>query len=98
MRDDQTVIIDIPLVFNCQTPLQHQIRIIRYTAQLKALLDSPPIICEQCSTENLKTAILDDYLWAVGELINGIYNLKNKLKHEQQAHTQNNELFSGSEK
>ncbi|MFK5894074.1 MAG: hypothetical protein QM504_12705 [Pseudomonadota bacterium] len=76
MGDDQMVIIEIPLAFNCQTPLQHQIRLVRYTKQLKALLDSPLLICEKCSADSLKEEILDNYLWAVGELIHGMYELK----------------------
>ncbi|MFK5949722.1 MAG: hypothetical protein QM500_13245, partial [Methylococcales bacterium] len=84
MRDDQTVIINTPLAFNCQTPLQHQIRLVRYTAQLRALLDSPPVICEQCSIDALESDVLDNYLWAVGELINGMFQLKNRIQREQQ--------------
>ena len=95
MRDDQTVIIEIPLAFNCQTPLQHPIRLVRYTKQLKALLDAPLLVCEQCSAENLKTEILENYLWAVGELINGMYALKNRIKQYQQQASETEELFTG---
>ena len=58
---------------------QYKIRLIRYTANLKNLIDNPPAFEHENSADTHNDQI-DNYLWVVGEFINAMHELGHKRK------------------
>jgi len=71
--DDES---EFPSAFNNN---QYQLRLMRYTEHLKHLLDNPPVFKPDDSDE-LHHEKLDNYLWVVGEMISGIYEMNQDSK------------------
>jgi len=67
----------LPCAFNDE---QYKLRLVRYAEHLKHLLDNPPIHEAACSVVKTSHERIDNYLWAVGELINGLYELSHQSK------------------
>ena len=67
---------ELPSAFNNN---QYQLRLMRYTEHLKHLLDNPPVFKPNCCNE-LHHEKLDNYLWVVGEIISGIYEMNQDSK------------------
>lgn len=73
-------VVNSPFTLNNENPKQYQIKRLRYTAQLKLLLNTPLLYDEQGTTENSRTDLIDNYLGLVGELIYGMYELNQQIK------------------
>ena len=58
---------------------RYKVRLIRYMANLKDLIDNPPEL-EHCSADDIHKDQMDNYLWVVGELINAMHELGHKDK------------------
>jgi len=83
------------LHFETETSPQLAFKLIHYTAKLKILLDSQPLLkssaelnshtesCEHICADSIEAEILDHYLCVVGDLIYGIYQLSGNLKHHK---------------
>jgi len=71
---------EFPSAFNNN---QYQLRLMRYTEHLKHLLDNPPVFnpdgCDELHHEKL-----DNYLWVVGEMISGIYEMNRGSKPDSE--------------
>ena len=59
---------------------QYKVRLIRYTAQLKHLMDNPPVIEHNCSESQIHSEQIDNYLWVMAEFMNGMYEINHKSK------------------
>jgi len=58
---------------------QYKVRLIRYTANLKDLIDNPPEF-EHGNSDDVHNDQIDNYLWVVGEFINAMHELGHKRK------------------
>ncbi|MCW8933259.1 MAG: hypothetical protein OQK98_00910 [Gammaproteobacteria bacterium] len=58
---------------------QYKVRLIRYTANLKNLIDNPPEF-EHSNPDGVHNDQIDNYLWVVGEFINAMHELGHKRK------------------
>lgn len=58
---------------------QYKVRLIRYTANLKNLIDNPPEF-EHGNSDDIHNDQIDNYLWVVGEFINAMHELGHKRK------------------
>ena len=95
MRNDLPDLNNKPLHFAAETSPQLAFKLIHYTAKLKALLDSQPLLntstgpnsqtesCEHILADSIEAEILDHYLCVVGDLIYGLYQLSGNLKHHR---------------
>jgi len=87
-------VIEIPLGFQtsesdkAQEPpasfnnIQYKVKLIRTTAHLKHLLNNPPQHASYYLVDDIQQEQLDNYLWAVGELISGIYDLNQIIENK----------------
>jgi len=66
----------MPPAFN---DTRYKVRLIRYMANLKDLIDNPPEF-EHCNAEDIHKEQMDNYLWVVGEFINAMHDLGNQRK------------------
>ena len=58
---------------------QYKVRLIRYTANLKNLIDNPPEF-DHGNPDDVHNDQIDNYLWVVGEFINAMHDLGKKRK------------------
>jgi len=64
----------MPPAFN---DTKYKVRLIRYMANLKDLIDNPPEF-ENCSADDIHKEQMDNYLWVVGEFINAMHEIGHK--------------------
>lgn len=59
---------------------QYKVRLLRYTAHLRHLIDNPPAIDHHCSESDIHSEQIDNYLWVMAEFMNGMYEINHKSK------------------
>ncbi|RDH81412.1 MAG: hypothetical protein DIZ80_15100 [endosymbiont of Galathealinum brachiosum] len=59
---------------------QYKVRLLRYTAHLRHLIDNPPAIEHNCSESDIHSEQIDNYLWVMAEFMNGMYEANHKSK------------------
>ena len=59
---------------------QYKVRLIRYTAHLKHLMDNPPATEHNNSESEIHSEKIDNYLWVMAEFLNGMYEINHKSK------------------
>ncbi|RDH85965.1 MAG: hypothetical protein DIZ80_00370 [endosymbiont of Galathealinum brachiosum] len=66
----------LPTRFN---DTQYKVRLIRYTGHLVHLLDNPPVFKPVCCGDDVHPDVfheqVDNYLWVMGEIISGIFEM-----------------------